>query len=753
MTETEKTPLFSRLNRTLVLAVLGVVTVVTGTLLGLWMTAEGPDKDEGSPTSQNDSPGDRIRKKADREQAESEATQSQSKLTENELEFVTDSGAYGETASMTDRIANHVANGDIALRVGDYARAISDYRYVLNMTDGAAEASVRFRLALSSECSGAIQEALDQYQAIAQKFSQSNWNDVAQLGRARCLAATGQANVLNSVVYRNLILDDTALTPPVQREILHVAARGLCRTLLRKRRSDILAPGTLVLSASNTDPNRELAQLPELVGAEPVPADAAAFEMLQAIGDHPYHPDDVYFKVHTKQASLETLLTSLAKRAELRLQLSPGAVEAIESRRQAIHADDIRMSLLLDGLCVPFGLVWQSEAGVLTLSRTDELPPRQNAAFRLACVDRLLTTARIEAPNSVQAAHTQIAHGCLLFENGRPANAAHIFQAQLNSATAPEIDIEAAFNLGKCYQALGQLKEAEKAWYRCVDAGGRDRATLGAAYICIGRLQLEDARFQKAATSLVRGLDISDGTALEQQAAAMLGSAYLMEGNAPAANAAMFEHRDSIDDAHVRRAVAFASALARFRVAGLEKRREFEARSVVSALSHFDPATGFGGHWHVLAAQACDELGLADAALHHYVDAIGVLSDGGLKKAAMVRLAGRYRDEQRLVDAAQLLQAAKATESDSTTRLAHEVGLQAADIALRSGNLQQAIDQSREIAIQTQDETLRHRALRLMGRAHESRGEYEAAVYCFAGMLPRQRQDAAVVPASHGKLE
>jgi hypothetical protein len=284
VSETEKKSLFSRLNRTLVLAILGVVTVGTGTLLGLWMTAVEPDNDEGNPASQSESLAGGLRKKHGVREAEPK--EFQSLLTENELDFVTDAGAWNETASRTDRIANHVANGDNALRIGDYARAISDYRYVLDMTDGAAEASVRFRLALSSECSGAIQEALDQYQAIAQKFSQSNWNDVAQLGRTRCLAATGQADVLSSVVYRNLILDDTALTPPVQRELLHVAARGLCRTLLGKRRNDILSPQTLVLSASDTDPNRELAQLPELVGAEPVPAGAPAFERLQKIGDH-----------------------------------------------------------------------------------------------------------------------------------------------------------------------------------------------------------------------------------------------------------------------------------------------------------------------------------------------------------------------------------------------------------------------------------------------------------------------------------
>jgi len=750
VTEFERTPLFARLNRTLLLAVLGVVTVGTGTLLGLWMTAEDPDKDEGSPTSQNESLGDRIKMKKTAAREEAAKKESQKRLTENELEFVTGSGAYGEPASRTDRIANYVNNGDNALQIGDYARAISDYRYVLDMTDGAAEASVRFRLALSSECSGATQEALDQYQAIAQKFSQSNWNDVAQLGRARCLAATGQAEVLRSIVYRNLILDDTALTPPIQREILHVAARGLCRTMLRKRRNDILAPRTLVLSASDTDPNRELAQLPELVRAESVPARPPAFERLQKIGNH---PDDIYFKIHTKHASVHTLLTNLTNRAELRLLLSPGAVDTIESRRQTIHADDIRMSLLLDGLCAPFGMVWHSEEGNVQLSLVSEISAEQNAEFQLDCIDRLLTTARIEAPKSVQAAHTQIAHGCLLFEHGRPANAAHVFEAHLNSGTVPEIDIEAAFNLGKCYQALGQLKEAEEAWYRCVDAGGRDRATLGAAYICIGRLQLEDARFEKATTSLVRGLDISDGTALEQQAAAMLGSAYLMDGNPPAGNTAMFEHSDSIDDSTIERTVAFASALARFRVAGLASQRESAARELVSALSHFNPATAFGGHWHVLAAQACDELGLADAALQHYVDSLGVLSDGGLRKAALVRLAGRYRDEQRLGDAAKLLKAAQAAESDSRSLLAYEVGLQAADVALRSGKTQAAIDQGREVATQTGDESLRRRALELMGRAHENQGDYEAAMYCFMGMLPRKNPDSAVVPVGHGELE
>lgn len=740
----EEIPLsqLSRLKRPTLLAILGVTMVTAGTVAGLWLRDARPEKTAGDHSSPGKMPGpDSIRKSPEDQAAFT------SLLTPSEIDTAPTPSPWNEAATKTDQIANHVSVADEALRTGNYSKAISVYRSLLPYIDGAHEAAVRFRLALASECSGAFKDALRQYQAIAQKFAQSNWNDIAQLGRVRCLAHSARNGLLDTVVYRNLILDNTTLTVPIRREVLHAAARGLCGTLLNERRMDILDPATLLLSAWHVDPNVELTDLPELLKASSTPPGAPAFEMLQRIDND---PDNIYFRIQTRGASLQGLLARLTTRAKLGLRLSPAATELIESRKQAIHADDIQMSLLLDGLCAPFGLEWHMDESTVVIAAVAERSDDENGAFLLARVLRLLEEARLEAADSRQAGHTSIAYGCLLFETGRPADAANIFNNQLQSGTSDEVDIEAAFNLGKCYQALAQGSEAEEAWYRCVDTGGKDRITRAAAYICLSRVQLEDGRFQKAASSLVPALALASGTVLEQEAAAMLGSAYLLAGNAPAANSVMFEHRDSMEDEQIRNAVAFVAALARYQVEALAERREIEARDVVATLSHYNPSTSFGAHWYVLAGQACEELGLADRAVGHYVEAVQNLNEGGLRKQTMLKLAEQYRNDHRLQDAGKILQAVSTGEHGP---LADEVRLQKADIALRQGDTQATIDQCYLIAINSTSESVHRRSLYLMGRAFEKRKDYESAVSCFAGMLPHALTASAVRPAGHRGLK
>lgn len=732
----------SRLKRPLTLAIVGVLMIAVGTGSGLWLTGRFSDNDAGKHSDAYQKPH-RV-DVTDSKDSEGEFT---SLLSADEVNLATMSGASDEAATETDRIANHVKVGDNALRVGDYARAIGVYRFLLPHTDGAHEAAIRYRLALSSECSGAEKEALRQYQAIAQKFAESNWNDVAQLGRVRCLAHASQSAMLDSVVYRNVVLDNTALTPPVRREVLHTAARGLCGLLLNPRRSAILDPQTLLLAAWHVEPNLELSRLPGLLQSATIEPGATAFELLDRIDDD---PDNIYFRVHTRRTSVKALLTRLAEGSGLGLKISRQAMEAIASRKQAVHVQDNSMSLLLDGLCVPLGLSWHLEDATVVISAPDDRSPEDNAAFLMERIVRLLDSARIEAADSPQAGHTQIAHGCLMFENGKVAEAAHLFNDQLQNGASRLIEVDTAFNLGKCYQSMGRLEDAEQAWYRCVDGAGKDRLARSAAYICLSRLQLERAQFQQAASSLVQAVARSAGSPLEQHAAAMLGSAYLLAGNAPAANAVMFEHNDSMTDDSIRKAVAFAGALARYRAAGLSDRQANEARDVVATLSHFNAAEAFGAHWLVLAGQACDELGMAEQAVSYYSDAVQRLNEGGLRRIAMMQLADRYRRDDQLAEADTILQAVASVETDFLT---HEVSLRQADIALREGQLESTIEYCHQVAATAEDETLRRRALRLMGRAFEKQQDYESAVYCFAGMLPRSLTSQAIRPAGHEGLQ
>ncbi|MCP4787903.1 MAG: hypothetical protein GY903_34285 [Fuerstiella sp.] len=657
-------------------------------------------------------------------------------LPEDVYDAFANNDASSEMTSATSGIAAHVAMGDEELRAGNYSRALRIYQFALDHVDGISEAAVRYRIALCAESAGSFAEANNLYQMVARRFSTLTWAGIARVGEARSLAALGSVEALSAGLMRRVILDETLFSPRVRGELLHVTGRAYCQAFVPDNVTHLMQDNGMVMPAWVTDPNQQLNLIPELLReSPPATVNAVAFEILQRTDNL---PDSIFLKVHTPASDLIALLNSVCTRSGFTCEITDTARVVLSGRTQQLHNNDIRLSLLFDGLCTPFGLTWLHQDGIIRITASTELAADGYAKYQRAAGKRLLRNALVVAPDSYHASYSRVSLGILQFQEQMFVDAAHSFQLQMQLEPRSTVEAETSFNLAKCFLAMGQTEDARVAFLKAVDSASENLDARIGAYLYVGRLQLEQGEYSAAVSSLVRALAVCSGTDLESPAALLLSTAYLMDGTPQGANAILMERREKLDQGKYRTPAAFLSALARFKAAVLPVRQEREGRDLVTALTRFRPETQFGAHWSFLHAEACRELGFTEMAVESYLKTIQGLPAASLRERAMLAVAHQYRLDQRLDEASELLAAMKENGAES---LGQKISLQAAMVALQQGRPEVAVQHCRYVVSDTDDVEVQRSAMQTMGKAYQQQQNHRAAVYCFAGMLPPEQPD------------
>ena len=716
---------------------MGVTMCAVGIWAGRLLVARDASHTAGKPSSEREisQAGDETSERTPFEPNNDLATEPPTAaLSEDVIDAFANEDAESDTSSATAGIAAHVAMADEELRAGNYSRALRIYQFALEHVDGVSEAAVRYRIALCSESAGSFAEANNLYQSVARRFSTLTWAGIARVGEARSLAALGSVEALSAGLMRRVILDETQFSPRVRGELLHVTGRAYCQAFVPNNVKHLMQDTGLVMPAWVTDPNQQLNLIPELLReSPPASVKTVTFEITQRTDNL---PDSIFLKVHTPASDLAALMNSVCTRSGFTCDISDAAKVVLNGRTQQLHNNDIRLSLLFDGLCTPFGLTWTQQEGTIRIMTSTELPAGALAKYQRAAGKRLLRNALVVAPDSYHASFSRVSLGILQFQEQMFVDAAHSFQLQMQLEPRSVVEAETTFNLGKCFLAMGQIEDARIAFLQAVDSSSNNLDARVGAYLYIGRLQLEQGEFPAAVSSLIRALAVCRGTDLESPAALLLSTAYLMDGTPQGANAILMERRQKLDDGEYRGAAAFLSSLARFKAAVLPARREREGRDLVTALSRFRPETQFGAHWSFLHAEACLELGFTEMAVESYLQTIQSLPAAPLRERAMLAVAHQYRLDQRLDEAEGLLSALKMNRADS---LGQKISLQAAMVALQQGRPDAAVQHCLHIVTDTDDVEVQRTALQTMGKAFQLQQNHRAAIYCFAGMLPSRQ--------------
>lgn len=640
---------------------------------------------------------------------------------------LTGTGAFGNQQAMADE----------HLRSGNYLPALRIYRNLHDAGSGAPAAPLLFRLALCAEAAGNHAEATDIYRQIRSRSSNEGWQGVALLGEARCLLAQQRHDLLQAELLRQVLLDESVASPAVHQELLHLLARSQWSLLHPAGSRDYLDDSQLAVPAWAPEAGRLLDDTPALLGQR-----AAAAEKLQLTILHPGQttPDTLRLRVHSTSGPAERLLASLLQACQFSLEVTDAASRALSGHNLQLHVQDRRLSLILDGFTVPYGLCWQQNDRQIRLMTDTEVAAAELPALRLDMTERLLQTAIQEGATVRHCGYTRMALSALLFQRQKRADAAHVLRVQLESAPGSAIESTAAFNLGKCQLSLHQFVEARDAFLLAIDAAGGPPDLRAAAYMYTGRLQTELGEPRAAVSTMMRGLSLSQRTPLEADAALLLSSLYLFNGNPQAANDILMERRDLLQASPYHHAAAFLSAYARFTAAVLADRREREARSLVAAIAQIQPERQFGAHWCLLVSEAAEQTGLQRQSEHAALQLLALEPAAPLRNRAVLRLAADYRQDNRFREASQLLASLVPHETGQFSELA---ALRAAEVALQLGQPQDSIVHCRALLNQATSTEVRRAALKVMGSAYEKQQNHQAAVYCFAGLIPEAAQDAA----------
>ncbi len=327
--------------------------------------------------------------------------------------------------------------------------------------------------------------------------------------------------------------------------------------------------------------------------------------------------------------------------------------------------------------------------------------------------------------------------GTLLFQQQKVEDAANVFLQQFELEPHSALASSASFNLAKCELRLRRPEEARQMFLRTIDAGQTSVQLRVAAYMYTGRLLIEMGRSKNAVNMLMRGLMLSENSELEPHAAMLLSSCYLLTSQPQAAASILVERRSRLDvDTH-RDAAAFLSTAASFKAAVLVDRREREGQKVLVALSRFDASKQFGCHWNLIAASIAEELGLTQQAMGYYMDVPDAQPAAPLQNEAVLRLSGLYERDEKYDDARKLL-----------ARLAPGAGdqleiaglLKSADVAMDQEQPADAIQYCRQLLRKEPSQEVLKEAFRIMGKAYEKLGDHRAAIYCYSGMLPSEKE-------------
>ncbi|MCA9063975.1 MAG: tetratricopeptide repeat protein [Planctomycetaceae bacterium] len=715
------------------MALSAVGFLVVGAIAGRYLFPSDSRSSEGNPSSEQET--------AQAEQGSLDLI-SQELQSVNQLPFetegidpVTNTAAAvlredGTSESAAHLTARQIAIADEHLRSGNFAMANRAYQLLRESATGSLHAALQYRLALCAETSGHYVEALDAYRSIANSRAPSEWIGASRLGEARCLAALGNHEALKADLLRLQLLDETAFPRDVRSELAHLLARDLWHEIAGQQSIDLLDDTVLAVTHWSPEPFQLLEELHHL---EPRSTDdlRPEFTVLQ---NTEQHPDGIFLRIHTaRSASVRELLQSLIHGCGMSVQFSRVADHQAASHQCLIHVNDRSLSLLLDGLTVPYGNLWTEDQGLVRIVTTRDVSPDELKQFQAEAAERMLRHSLLSYPEARQIGHTRIALGSLLFSQNRPADAAHLFRVQLESQPRSEVEAITGFNLGKCLMSVQDPVHALDAFTISLDASVSQADLRVSAYLYAGRIQMMLEQKQAAVMTLMRGLAVAEDTSLEAEAALMLAAAYLLNNNPQGANSVLVDRSELLRKPDLRPASAFASALARYRAAVLAEHREREAAGLVSAIAKFHPEKEFGAQWSCLLADACFDLGLTSVSIEHYALGIRSLPECPLRQETVLKLASVYRADNHLETATGLLRQLSPESASTVVDLAV---LRQAEIHLDQDEPDLAITTARALFDDASDNELRRQALKVMGRAYEQKQNHRAAVYCYAGILP-----------------
>lgn len=654
-----------------------------------------------------------------------------------------------------------IQNGDREFQMGEFERAIQQYRGVIQKNDRTD--AVVYRIGLALEASRRFAKANEIYSALLRTSKRPYFLRASRLALARIDMKTGGASIGREMLWKLLLerpgKDSQDKTDPgFVGEASHLLSISYASRILRPQSTVSVDINTPVHAEVQFDPQFFLTDLLECVGeTDPLeslhgsskPAAKLPDDVLvqpsrhltalnpgqlevERIGEA-FNLSGQLVKVHAQRVGLKELFAALEKKLELTIEFTPSAIAEINVRSVDLSVDQIDLATLLYGLISPLNLYWlETDEKLRIAARSDLTSPKIDTLdYRMAV--HLLRFSIFDFPENRLLGATQFVFGNLSFQQRVwPTAIASYREAVQNRYLSEEIRQKASFNLGKAFFQTGQLDDAETAFFYAVDATF-EGDLAGAGLLIIARQHLIDGKYETAVKHASRAIKASNSLDFKEMGSILMASGYLLNKQFFAANQAIMDNRTSFVSQRRIEIATFLSAYARYFASSVHGNEEPEdLLRTLGLVPKNDPDFP---QLVLFLGKAQRALGFHREAVLDLIGVYAVMPESNLQREYHDEIALGLVEAGPFSDAAieyEKLLSSDAIDSRSTAQL-----MRTAQIEFDNGNYESCKQVCEKILSRTTLPEFEKKALRLIAQSYQRTQDYHTAATYFAGIYQR----------------
>ncbi len=679
----------------------------------------------------------------------------------------------GAAAAPREELSISLRQIDNLIREGNYPLASELLGEFEPQVSGLLQVQIQLRRGLCAELEGKWQTALKHYRTLANSHSQTAISDAAAIATARVLIERGRRDVGTTILMRLLLGRERSMRKELRGDVVHTLASGLA---IATPQHAALEESEWLTAKHSPTPESLLKSWQLLDAGQRLPLRHDVLKTRQLTAD----PAGILVSVESEVATVASVLQNITQDLDWRLDVPESLMPTLQSRSMMFDCAELPLDVILDAVLKPNGLDWAFQSNTLSVFRNENLqandglnsdssPPALSDAdvlkAQLLAAERFQQLAINLAPDHPASAVSYLLLAATVAKKGEIDRAIQLLKT--GAETFPRSPAIGVLNLslGKSLLIRGDREAALQHFYHTVDrVSGIEMDTV--AYLYIGRMLIENDTARDAIAPLMRALSLSEETVFEAQAALLLSAAYLMKGNASAANTVLLNHRLAFEVSDAQSAVvnartrqlaqqaALISSLARFWGSnGTQRIRE--GRGVLSSLTTTNTDEWFGGHSAYLAGVAFAAVGLDSERNAVFRKSLMGSRHFPLHNRMTALLSGDLNYEDALTDLETTVSKVPAAMVDADETVppdnsaSNRTLLLKNEAAFRDGQYDQVLAACQAFLKNgaNQDSEIRKPMLRLMGLVYQVQGQHQLAIRCLAGIAPTE--DAAQPAATN----
>ncbi len=646
------------------------------------------------------------------------------------------------------RSGDDIAEGDNLLIGGNYDGAYRLYVREANRNQGVASSTLLLRMAIANEGKGDAKQAALLYQnAIKHSGGQLYLRLMGLSGLSRVWMAQSNyeqaLELLSELVLQYGTLDQTP--EEIRYQIHYQLSEAAQRVYLDKA---LPAGSEPKVEFHWCEPIHE--SMLDLMPANPTAANrpetatSLSIEVLQRPADD---AGLITINIKGPAMSVRELFQEISDKTELSFDFSFAAQASAVSRVAKLNLQELPLSVVLDTITSPLGLIWTQDGTKIRLQHNSE-SEKASEQFFLERAQRSLRRIRVELPDSLRRVTSLLHEGNLALISGDASTGITRYE-ELNAAGVNgELAAKLNYNMATVDTLNGRTESAISRLYLSVDQS-LDHAVQAKSYAQIARMHLENGDTEGAIYAASRGLTLSTTDLMREKTAMTMATAYLLRNESLASNRILFDNEAYIQSPTAQHLASVYGAYARLLGRPEKNGMRTERMQLIVALSSIEPKDVDNFIDALLVARAFFAVGFTSKAMDLANYAMTNAVHPYWKRQAAYDLAtlryGAGELEEALDAFAVIFRENSTAFGDEIDRLGIKAQLKCAIISMQLGDTPESkekwakncLSHCQELWKLQLNEDQKSQTLSLMGQAYRQLGRHRTAAVCFSGMIPK----------------